>query len=369
MDLQDRPLVSVVMSVFNVERFLHEAVLSILDQSLPDFEFIIIDDGSTDGSGKILDASQNNDSRVVVYHQENKGLIFSLNRGCALARGKYIARMDADDVATKNRLRWQVDFMESHRDVGVLGGAIEWIDATGKSLLRCRLPITDRDIKSALYRGDCPFSHPTVLMRKEVLDSVAGYRKSMVHAEDYDLWLRIADRYQLANLEEVVLKYRVHSSQVSIRRCRQQALSNLAARIAATSRKNGKPDPFDSIVDITPELLSGFGVSEAKQQTTVVRGALSCIRSMCEAGEYATALTEMHEVLRSYDVRLVASPEMADLRLLAARVYWHEGKATKSILSAGHALLARPKIIGRPLKALMRRIGLADVPGEIITKF
>jgi glycosyltransferase involved in cell wall biosynthesis len=361
-------LVSVVMSVFNGERFLREAVSSILEQSLQQFEFIIIDDGSTDCSAQILDSFQNSDPRVAVYHQENRGLIASLNRGCALARGKYIARMDADDIAVRDRLQLQVDFMDKHREVGVLGGAIEWIDTAGKSLLKCQHPIKDRDIKQALNRGDCPFSHPTVLMQKEVLDSVTGYRMAMVHAEDYDLWLRIADRFQLANLDTVVLKYRVHPNQVSVRRCRQQAISNLAARIAASERRNGNPDPFDSAEDITSKVLIRFGVSEAKQQTAVVRGCISCISSMCEAGEYEIALNEISEVLRSSDLKLVDSPEMADLRLLAARLYWHQSKFAKSILCAGHAVIARPKILGRPLKSLMRRFGLAEPAGETITK-
>jgi hypothetical protein len=368
MTLQAGPLVSVVMSVFNGERFLREAVSSILEQNLREFELIIIDDGSTDGSGLILDSYQNSDVRVAVYHQENRGLIASLNRGCALARGKYIARMDADDITVRGRLQRQVEFMEDHPEVGVLGGAIEWIDTTGKSLLRCSFPTSDREIKSALRRGDCPLAHPTVLMQKEVFASVGGYRSAMVHAEDYDLWLRIADRFQLANLDAVVLKYRVHPNQVSVRRCGQQALSNLAARIAASSRRNGDPEPFDSAEEITPKMLAGLGVSEAKQQTLVVRGCLSCIRSMCDAGEYSVALDQLAEALRCSDMNLVESPEIADLRLLAARLYWHQRRIAMSILSVGQAVIARPKILGRPLKPLMRWLGLADAPSERISR-
>jgi glycosyltransferase involved in cell wall biosynthesis len=365
---RDEPLVSVVMSVFNCEPFLTESVSSVLDQSLTDLEMIIINDGSTDGSGRILDVFKNKDSRVTVYHQENRGLIASLNRGCALARGKYIARMDADDAAVKERLQVQIEFMENHPEVAVLGGAIEWMDTTGKPLLRCFHPFTDREIKAALNRGDCPFSHPTVVMRKKVLAAVKGYRATMVDAEDYDLWLRIADRWQLANLETVVLKYRVHPNQVSVRKCRQQALSNLAARIAASYRRKGQADPFDSGIDISATTLARFGVSESKQQTTVVRGSLSSIRSMCEAGEYAAANAEINEVLRTSDLRLIDGPEIADLRLLAARVQWHRKEVARSILSVGQAVLARPKILGRPIKPLLRKAGLVAAPGERIAR-
>src|ERR1700683_781969 len=108
------PKISVVMSVFNSERFLREAVESILRQSFRDFEFIIMDDGSTDRSAAILDSYQENDARVKVYHKKHGGLIESLNHGCSLAQGKYIARMDADDISDGDRLKWQVDFMDAH---------------------------------------------------------------------------------------------------------------------------------------------------------------------------------------------------------------------------------------------------------------
>ena len=113
------PIVSVVMSVYNGERFLREAVGSILDQSFRKFEFIVINDGSTDFTGAMLDSYQEQDLRMHVYHQENRGLVESLNRGCALAQGKYIARMDADDISVINRLMWQVEFMEKHPEVTV----------------------------------------------------------------------------------------------------------------------------------------------------------------------------------------------------------------------------------------------------------
>jgi glycosyltransferase involved in cell wall biosynthesis len=357
------------MSVFNGQRFLTEAIDSILNQSLQDFEFVIIDDGSTDNSGQILDSYQNSDSRVAIYHQQNYGLTASLNRGCALSRGEYIARMDADDVALRDRLMRQVEFMENHPRIAVLGGAVECIDGTGKSLFRYRFPLRDDEIKIALRRGDCPLAHPAVLMRRNALASLAGYREAMVHAEDYDLWLRVADRFELANLETVLLKYRVHPNQLSIRKWRQQALSNLAARSAAILRRNGKPDPFDSGSEITLELLARLGVSAAKLQTTVARGCLSFISSMCDAGEYKVAFEGISEIYRSCELELVDTPEIADLHLLTSRLYWRQRRFARSMLSVGKALIARPKILGRPVKPLMRRLRLADAQGTITSKF
>jgi len=353
------PVVSVVMSVLNGERFLREAVESILDQSFREFEFIVIDDGSTDSTASMLDSYQRRDSRVRVFHQENRGLVESLNRGCGLSGGRYIARMDADDIALKDRLMWQVEFMEKHPEVCVLGGAVELINAMGKPLVTYRNPIEDREIELALLRGDCPFWHPTVLMRKEVLASVKGYRKVVVDAEDYDLWLRMADRYQLANLEAVVLKYRIHPFQVSVRKCRQQALSIVAARAAALSKRNGSPDPLNSVGDITPAVLAGLGVSKATQQATLARGYLRWIRNMSNAGEYSAALDMVIEVLRFSDWKHAENRVAADLLLLAARLYWRHGRFTRSILSAVHAVITRPITLGRPLKPLLRRLGVA----------
>ena len=355
------PIVSVVMSVYNGERFLREAVESILDQSFREFEFIIIDDGSDDRSASILDSYQKNDPRVRVFHQENRGLVESLNLGCRLARGTYIARMDADDISFRNRLMCQVDFMEKHPEVGVVGGAIEIINATGNSLITHRYPIKHCEINEALLRGDCSLVHPAVLMRKEVFVSVGGYRKIVVDAEDYDLWLRIAENSQLANLEVVVLKYRRHVNQLSVHKCKQQALSNLAASVSAASRRNGNPDPLDSVGEITPAVLAELGVSEASQQAAVTRGYLTSILSMYEAREYSIAGNLMSGMLRSSEWKNAENPVIADFYLLAARLHWRQRRFMKSILSAGQAVVTRPIILGRPLKPLLQWLRLASV--------
>jgi Glycosyl transferase family 2 len=338
------------MSVFNGEKFLQEAVESILQQTFRDFEFIIIDDGSTDTSGSILDSYQKSDVRVRVYHQENKGLVDSLNRAWKLARGKYIARMDADDVSMPDRLTRQISFMDTHPLVAVAGGAIQLIDARGKTVRRLmKFPSTDSQIKE-LLRYDCALCHPTVLLRKSALVALQGYRKVVIDAEDYDLWLRIADRFHLANLDSVVLKYRLHSCQISVRKCRQEGLSGLAARAAASARRGGALDPLASVEEITPATLVRLGVNEAMQQAEIARQYLRCIRNMYSASEYATARSAVESLegpLLQYGENWV----IADFHLWAARLYFHERKFASSILSAGHALVRRPILLGRPLMA------------------
>jgi glycosyltransferase involved in cell wall biosynthesis len=351
------PTISVVMSVFNGERFLCEAIESILSQTVSDFEFVIIDDGSTDTSATILASYQQRDHRVRVYRQENIGLARSLNRGCGLARGNYIARMDADDVAHRDRLLWQLEFMEAHRTIGLVGGAVEFIDATGKGLSLARQPLKDCEIRRALD-DSCVFWHPTTFIRKEVFDSVGGYRK-VGDAEDYDLWLRIADKSELANLDAVVLKYRIHPYQVSVRKCRRQALGTIAARAAALSRRNGNPDPLDLIGEITPAALAALGASETMQATTLARGYLSCIRNMVNAGEYSLAFKEL-TTLQPSEIKHADAWVIADLRLVAARIYLHQHKFAKTMVNAGYAVITRPLILARPLKPLLRWFDMAS---------
>lgn len=351
------PIVSVVMSVLNGERFLQEAVESILNQTFDQFEFIIINDGSSDNTPSILDSYRVRDSRVQVYHQENRGLVESLNRGCRLATGKYIARMDADDVAVRERLMWQVEFMEKHEETGAVGGAFEVIDGSGASILTYRTPVGDREIKLALTRF-CALLHPTVLMRRDVFFAVGQYRKVVVDAEDYDLFLRIAEHCQLANLDRVVLRYRLHPSQVCVRKCRQNSLSGLAAQVAAKARRNGSRDPLETLDQVTPESLAELGVSHAAQEAAVARDYLRCIHNMYSARE--SSIGAVIDLVRSFDLTYADSSVRADLHMFAAQLYWRQRKIARSILSAGRALVARPKIAARPLKPWLSRLNAVE---------
>jgi hypothetical protein len=347
-------MVSVVMSVFNGERFLREAVESILRQSLREFEFIIIDDGSTDHSSSILDSYHASDARVKVYHEEHRGLIGSLNEGCRLAQSKYIARMDADDIAGKDRLKRQLVFMDAHPEVAVVGGAVEWIDATGNSLGTHRYPAEDRQIKATLLEGSALW-HPTVMLRREAFVLVGGYRSIVVDAEDYDLWLRIADHFQLANLEDVILKYRLHPSQVSMRKTAQQTLGLLAAQAAALSRRNGLPDPLNSVEKVTSEALAAMGVTKAKQQNRLASYRRDWVQKMYMAGEYPDALKAALEILQS-ELQYVERKVIADLYLIVAKLRWRQKRFAKSLLAIGHAIITWPAVITPLLEAVLRRL-------------
>ena len=215
-DLTRAPAVTVLMPVFNGERYLREAVTSILGQSFRDFELLIVDDGSTDASAAIIEELKRNDSRVRSRFQSNQGHVAALNAGLESVRGNYIARMDADDVARPGRLEAQVRFLENHPDIGVVGTAATLIDGDGRESGVVRFPSSHGAVRWALCFGS-PIIHPSAMIRADVLRQAGGYDAEMRHAEDYDLWLRISRISRLANLEEPLLLLRKHGGNVSER--------------------------------------------------------------------------------------------------------------------------------------------------------
>jgi glycosyltransferase involved in cell wall biosynthesis len=200
------------MPVFNGGRFLDEAIHSILTQTLDDLELIVIDDGSTDNTPEIIEQHRRKDARVRTLSQTNHGLIATLNRGLALTQGAYVARMDQDDISLPKRLATQVMFMETHHDVGVCGTWIETFDGDSRHVVR--LPTDDTAIRSwLLFESVLP--HPSVMMRREAFSKMKmSYATTYVHAEDYDLWVRASRCMALANVGEVLLRYRIHPEQI-----------------------------------------------------------------------------------------------------------------------------------------------------------
>lgn len=345
------------MVICNVERFLAEAIESVVGQTFKEFEFIILDFGSTDSSKAIAARYVARDSRIKLHEIPTCSLTEARNAACRLAQGQYIAVMDSDDIADPNRLLWQFEFMEKHPKVGLLGGATQWIDATGRFLDIHSFPTEHAQLKSELLTR-CPFCQPTVLMRTKAFSSVGGYRRVFAQAEDYDLWIRIAESFEVANLEKVVLKYRIHPYQVSIRKRKQQTLCILAAQASAVSRSARSLDPMESIEEINPEVLGELGVSEATQQVGLASDSRDWVRNMIAAGEHAVALKAVVEILQSCDWKYVESWRIAELWLTAARLYWDQGRFASSLRAVRRAIVVRPAVLGRPLKPLLRWVGL-----------
>ncbi len=208
---QISPLVSVVMSVYNGETFLREAIDSVLKQSFTDFEFIIINDGSSDKSLSIIQSY--NDKRIVLIDNDgNKGLIFSLNKGLEIAKGKYIARMDADDICMPERLDLQVKQFLNHPNAMIVGSDYYLLDGEKNNYIK---NISDSDYQKAVLLFTPCFCHPTVMMKNVFKDKQLFYDKDFIHAEDYKLWTDLYAFGDYLNVDRPLLKYRHHASQIS----------------------------------------------------------------------------------------------------------------------------------------------------------
>jgi glycosyltransferase involved in cell wall biosynthesis len=217
MDKDVSPLVTVLMPVFNGQSFLKEAIQSILDQSYSHFELLIYNDGSTDQTQEIINSFE--DKRIVRYNdRENSGYVCRLNHGFSVAKGKYIARMDADDVSFTHRLKMQVEFMEHFSEIGICGSHVEIIDLRGKSLGKSQHYTNDELLRIKLLADSC-FAHPSVMIRKSVVDANnLRYDENFTPAEDYQLWYTLSLITKLANLPDILLKYRVHDTQITQRK-------------------------------------------------------------------------------------------------------------------------------------------------------
>jgi glycosyltransferase involved in cell wall biosynthesis len=213
MDSHQDPKVSVIMAVKDGRGFLRQAIDSVLGQSFGDFEFIIIDDGSSDGTLPIIENYADPRIRLLI-NRDHLGLSASLNAGLNAARGEYIARMDADDVCLPERLERQVRFLDRHPRIVVLGTGIRLIDEQGRAIQDVRLPADNDLIKWQLCFLN-PIAHPSAMMRRAAVRQAGGYDPGLTHAQDYDLWWRLSAGNQLANLSDILMLLRQHPGQVS----------------------------------------------------------------------------------------------------------------------------------------------------------
>ena len=214
------PKVTVLMSVYNGEKYLQEAIDSILGQTFKDFEFLIVNDGSTDKTEEILKSY--NDPRIkIIDNEKNIGLTKSLNKGLKLTRGEYIARMDADDVSMPERLEKEVVFLDNNKNMGLVGTYYFETNENGKVLYITR-PLNDsKALKEKLLMIN-QFGHGSVMFKKECIEKVGLYRREFKSAQDYDLWLRISEKYNIANLPEPLYKRRLNIDSISVNKKKQQ---------------------------------------------------------------------------------------------------------------------------------------------------
>ncbi|MEM9417716.1 MAG: glycosyltransferase family 2 protein [Planctomycetota bacterium] len=218
MNEQKIPELSVLMAAYNAERYVAETLRSVLSQTYEDFELVIVDDGSTDGTAQILEAFATSDPRVRVITGPNAGVPQAANVGLAACRGEFVARIDADDIAKPRRFEVQLQYMKDH-DLVACGTWHDFIDEHGRLLKLLETPVDDATIQDMALRGHGSICNPTSMFRRQALVDLGGYSEDMPVAEDLDCWLRLGEVGKLGNVPECLGQYRLHSTSISERKC------------------------------------------------------------------------------------------------------------------------------------------------------
>jgi glycosyltransferase involved in cell wall biosynthesis len=246
MKVNDISLVSVILPVYNAGKYLDIAIESVLSQTFTNFELLLLDDGSTDGSLSRLEYYASQDTRCKVYSRPNRGVAFTLNEGLNLASSDIIIRMDQDDICRPQRFEKQVRYMAEHPECVLVGSKVQLIDPEAMPIMEMGHCQTHEEIDAGLSWGGAFIFDPTIVVRKSAILAVGGYRAEYEYAEDLDLFLRLAEVGRLANLPDVLVDYRQHSTSMSYARRDLQYQSILAATKDARLRRNQTVDSTPS---------------------------------------------------------------------------------------------------------------------------
>lgn len=221
------------MPVYNGEKYIKETIESVINQSFVDFEFIIIDDGSTDNTLNIINDFQ--DDRIKIIKQNHGGIVKALNTGLQNSKGEYIIRIDADDICVQNRFDELLNFMNENIDIVICGSWADVIDESGNIIDELKHPpVDDKDIRRYIKIHN-PFIHPSVIFRRDIIDKVGAYR-NFKHNEDYELWTRILPIGEGHNIPQKLIKYRIHSKQITRKANLQMRLFGVIVRLLAFFR-------------------------------------------------------------------------------------------------------------------------------------
>lgn len=301
--MSNPPMVSVVMSVFNGRPFLREAVEGILRQTYRDFEFIVIDDASEDGCWEVLESLAADDPRMVVMrNEENLGVARSRNAAIAIARGRFLACQDADDVSLPGRLASQVQFMDANPAVGLLGTLPEFIDESGEVIPTSNYPhlFDNESLQQRLPDANC-FCAGSVMIRREVIRAVGDYDQDLAPSEDYDLWLRIAEVTRLANLPEALYRYRRHPKSASSTWRYLQMQNKAIALERAMERRHSGNTPQEGRRLLARDFLRAATIGFFSGEKEKARGSLE--RARAWAPEMTESGTLVEDVVGRYLLR------------------------------------------------------------------
>lgn len=321
------PKVSVVLPVYNAALYVKEAVQSVLNQTFQNFELLIYNDGSTDNSLEIL--QQFEDSRIrIVNYEKNIGLIQLLNNAFSEAKGEYIARMDADDVCLPDRFEKQVGFLDQHPNIGICGGFLEIIGTNEIN----KKPALDKDLRWWIFKGS-PFAHPSVMIRNKVLiHSNLKYNPDAYVVEDFDLWWRMAFVTQLANLETVLLKYRIHPNQVS-------------------SSKNDLQ--LENLRKSQIEFMKNLGISAAKYDPDFINKMLSR-ELICTANNFKKTWMFFKDLLSSKD-----AVEFFGVEDIQEKRFKHASTMINNLIHYKREMLSL--LFDKEFTALLRNAGIQPI--------
>lgn len=250
--------ISIVVSIYNADQTISNMIESVINQTYKDFELILINDGSTDTSLEIIKEYIQKDNRIILIDKKNSGLTKSLNLGLKKAQGKYIARLDADDIWLPNKLEQQVAYLEAHKEYALVGTAYNEIDDNGKIIYdkqRTILLNSYEDILNNIEKLN-PFFHSSVLFRREILETVGFYNETFKYTQDYEYWVRIISKYKVANLTQVLASRRYSENMISIIKEKEQRIFAVKSKLLAIKRLNKPLSSYKYLInDIIVYLL------------------------------------------------------------------------------------------------------------------
>ena len=279
----NKPLISILLPIYNAEAFLEKTLSSLTSQTFTNFELIAINDGSTDGSLKIVEEIAKTDSRIFIYNQPNSGLIETLNRGLKLANCELIARADADDIYHPERLELQYRRMNERPEIVLLGARTVKIDGKGRTLYQEFQPTIKTDILDSLAGGFGVIPHPVAMYRKSAVIQAGGYSPKAKYCEDVDLWIRLSEIGEIANLNEHLVYYRVHSESICSVHWKEQR-ENIKKIATKWQKSRNKEVSENSIWNRPPQNavdLALFRAGQASQQgyhQSAIRQSLLAIK-------------------------------------------------------------------------------------------
>jgi GT2 family glycosyltransferase len=338
------PAISVLMPVYNAEAYVEAAIRSILEQTFADFELIVVNDGSRDGSGEIIARMARAEARIVPLEQENAGIVASLNRAAGMASGELLARMDADDLALPRRFERQHAAFQARPDLAALGGHAWVIDQAGRIVGASYVPVGRREILRDI-ESSSPLIHPAAMIRRVVFEQLGGYRSRYETTEDYDLWLRMLDAgYVIDNLNEMVLHYRQHPGGVSSSGRARQALAASLARSASRMRRQGHSDQMAQDCPVDAAAIRGLPRSFRPCEAELLEAVHGPLGELDAEG--------LQEILRGLRLREPATScrrQSASLQLRCGVMLLARGRIKTGLAAIGTALRADPLVMLRQL--------------------